>query len=65
MHSSGWWRYISYDESKGKAQVDRVLLGRVFGYAKPHLSSVLMVLVTIVIISFIELLPPHTLSRSH
>jgi ATP-binding cassette subfamily B protein len=58
MHSGGWWRYIRYDESKGKAQIDRDLLGRVFEYAKPHLGSVLIVLTTIVIISLLGLIPP-------
>ncbi|MEZ4706464.1 MAG: ABC transporter ATP-binding protein [Caldilineaceae bacterium] len=58
MHSGGWWRYISYDESKGKAQIDRVLLWRVFGYARPHLLAVAIVLVTIVANSLLELLPP-------
>ena len=58
MHSSGWWRYISYDESKGKAQIDRELLWRVFGYARPHLFAVAIVLVTIVANSLLELLPP-------
>ncbi|MCB9151651.1 MAG: ABC transporter ATP-binding protein [Caldilineaceae bacterium] len=58
MHSSGWWRYISYDESKGKAQIDRELLWRVFGYARPHLFAVAIVLVTIVTNSLLELLPP-------
>ena len=58
MYSSGWWRYISYDESKGKAQIDRMLLRRVFGYARPHLAAVSIVLVTIVTISLLELLPP-------
>lgn len=58
MHSSGWWRYISYDESKGKAQVDRALLRRVFQYARPHLAAVSIVLVTIVANSLLDLLPP-------
>ena len=58
MHSGGWWRYISYDESKGKPQVDRDLLWRVYGYAKPHRFSVAMVLVTILLVSLLELIPP-------
>ncbi len=58
MHGGGWGRYISYDESKGKAQIDRALLGRVFEYAKPHLGSVLIVLTTIVVVSLLGLIPP-------
>jgi ATP-binding cassette subfamily B protein len=58
MHSSGWWRYISYDESKGHAHVDRYLLRRVFDYARPYIKSVSIVLATIVSISLLELIPP-------
>lgn len=58
MHSRGWWRYISYDESKGQAQITRSLLWRIFGYARPHLRSMTVVLVTIVSISLLELIPP-------
>ena len=57
-HSSGWWSYISYDESKGKSHVDRQLLRRVFAYARPHWRAVTVVLITIVIISLLELIPP-------
>ncbi|MCB9138769.1 MAG: ABC transporter ATP-binding protein [Caldilineaceae bacterium] len=58
MHSSGWHRYIRYDESNDKTHVDRALLKRVFAYAKPHLFSVAIVLVTIVIVSLLGLIPP-------
>ena len=58
MHGGGWWRYISYDESKGKATVDRSLLRRVFAYAKPHIRSVTIVLVTILATSLLGLIPP-------
>jgi len=58
MHGSGWFRYISYDEKKGKATVDRSLLRRVAVYAKPHIWSVAIVLVTILSISLLELIPP-------
>ncbi len=57
-HGTGWFRYISYDESKGKATVDRSLLRRVGGYARPHIVSVLIVLLTILSISLLELIPP-------
>ena len=58
MHGTGWFRYISYDESKGKPTVDRALLRRVGTYAKPHTWSVIIVLVTILSISLLELIPP-------
>lgn len=54
----GWWRYLSYDESRGKAQIDRALLKRVWAYAQPYLKPFLVMLVAIVIIALIELLPP-------
>ncbi len=54
----GWWSFISFDESKGKARIDRALLRRVFAYARPHQRAVLIVLVTIVAISLLELIPP-------
>ena len=58
MHSAGWHRYISYDESKGKPNVDRALLRRVFAYARPYIAAVAVVLATIVAISLLELIPP-------
>ncbi|MQC26379.1 MAG: ABC transporter ATP-binding protein [Chloroflexi bacterium] len=58
MHGSGWWRFLSYDESKGKAQVDRALLRRVWSYGRPYLGQISMVLLAITISSLIELIPP-------
>ncbi len=58
IHGGGWWSFLRYDESKGQARVDRQLLRRVLGYARPYWLSVLAVLVTIVIISLLELIPP-------
>jgi ATP-binding cassette subfamily B protein len=57
-HDGGWWRYISYDPTKGKPQVTRTLLGRVFHYAQPYWRSVILVLITILAISLLELIPP-------
>jgi ATP-binding cassette subfamily B protein len=58
MYDRSWWSYISYDKSKGEAHVSRALLRRVLTYAWPHRFGVLMVLVTIVAISLLELIPP-------
>ena len=57
-HGGGWWSFISYDESKGRAQVDRGLLRRVWGYARPYFGQIGLVLLAITIISLIELIPP-------
>jgi len=58
MHHGSWFRYISYDESKGRATIDRHLLQRVFAYARPYIRPVLMVLIAIVTTSLLELIPP-------
>ncbi len=54
----GWWRFLSYDENQGKPRVDRALLRRVWGYAKPYLRLLGLMLLAIVITSLIDLLPP-------
>jgi len=58
FHGGGWWAYLSYDESKGKPQVDRALLGRVFGYARPYWRQAGFMLVAIIVSSLIQLIPP-------
>lgn len=45
------------DES-ANPNIDRKLLARVFAYARPHWRAVTIVLVTIVITSLLELIPP-------
>lgn len=58
MHGRGMWSYIAYDPSKGKPQINRQVIRRIFTYARPHALSVIIVLVTIVAISLLELIPP-------
>lgn len=58
FHRGGWWSFIAHDESKGRPHVDRRLVGRVLAYARPYWASVLIVLVTIVAVSLLELIPP-------
>jgi ATP-binding cassette subfamily B protein len=58
MHHGGWWGYLRYDESKGRPRLDRQLLGRFLGYARPYWQSVTLVLVTIAITSLLDLVPP-------
>jgi ATP-binding cassette subfamily B protein len=59
MHGGGWWSYVAFDETKNKdARIDRQLLRRIFGYARPYLFAVSMLLVTIVAISLLGLVPP-------
>jgi ATP-binding cassette subfamily B protein len=58
FHGGGWWSYLRYDESKGRPRVDRQLLRRVLGYARPYWAFMILGLVAIVAISLLELVPP-------
>ena len=53
MHHGGSIRHEGV-----KPQVTRELLKRVFGYAKPYMSNIILVLSTIILISVINLIPP-------
>jgi ATP-binding cassette, subfamily B, bacterial len=58
MHRGGWWSLISSDDSQQNLHVDRYLLKRVAGYARPYWVLVLLDLVAIIASSLIELVPP-------
>ncbi|MBS1254051.1 MAG: putative multidrug export ATP-binding/permease protein [Anaerolineales bacterium] len=58
FHGGGWWAFLRYDESKGKPQVDRALLKRVFGYARPYWKQAGLMLAGILASSLIQLIPP-------
>jgi len=58
MHGGGWWSYLRYDESKGRAHVDRRLLHRVLAYARPYWAAMLVMLVAIVAVALLGLIPP-------
>ena len=60
MHGGGrgWWALISQDESKGRPTVDRALLKRVYGYARPYMGWMMVVLFIILVTSLIQLVPP-------
>ncbi len=58
FHGGGWWVYLSHDESKKPQRVDRRLLKRVLGYARPYWVLVSIVLIAIVLSSLLELIPP-------
>ena len=58
MHGGGWWSYLRYDESKGRARVDRMLLRRVLAYARPYWAAMLVMLVAIVAVALLGLIPP-------
>jgi len=55
---SGWWALVRQDDSKARPTVDRELLKRVYGYARPYLRWMAVVLLIIIITSLIQLVPP-------
>ena len=54
----GWRSYLQYDEEQDRPNLDRRLLRRVLGYARPYRGLLGLVLVTIVVSSVIGLAPP-------
>jgi ATP-binding cassette subfamily B protein len=54
----GWWALIQQDDTKAKPIVDRGLLKRVYGYARPYLRWMILVLAIILVTSLIQLVPP-------
>jgi ATP-binding cassette, subfamily B, bacterial len=58
MMHGGWWSYISVDNKRPQPKITRDVLKRVASYARPHLRSIAIVLVTIVSASLLELIPP-------
>ncbi|MBW7886424.1 MAG: ABC transporter ATP-binding protein, partial [Caldilineaceae bacterium] len=59
MHGGNWFSYISFDESKQQRRhIDRALLRRIFAYARPHVLSVLLVVLAITASSLLGLVPP-------
>jgi ATP-binding cassette subfamily B protein len=58
MHGGSWRGYLRVDENAARPEINRHVLRRVFAYGKPYWRSIAIVLVTIAIVSLIELLPP-------
>lgn len=58
FHGGGWWSFLSYDESKGKPQLDRKLIRRVLGYARPYWGWIAVLFLLIGVVSIVELVPP-------
>ncbi|MBX3048225.1 MAG: ABC transporter ATP-binding protein [Anaerolineales bacterium] len=54
----GMRRMLRYEDVPGGTKLDRELLRRVWGYAKPYLGRLSWMLVAIVLVSLIELVPP-------
>ena len=58
MHSHGWWSYLEYDEEKDRPSVDWALVRRVFSYARPYRTALVILLATLLVISMLTLIPP-------
>ncbi|MCC7353209.1 MAG: ABC transporter ATP-binding protein [Anaerolineae bacterium] len=58
FHGGGWWAYLRSDTEQKPPQVDRRLLFRVLGYARPYSTVVVFLLLIIVATSLIQLIPP-------
>jgi ATP-binding cassette subfamily B protein len=58
MHGSNWGAFMRHDSTQARPEIDRALVRRVLGYARPYKAQVAIVLGTIVVISLLSLLPP-------
>jgi ATP-binding cassette subfamily B protein len=58
MHGSSWGAFMRHDATQATPEIDRALVRRVLGYARPYRVQVAIVLSTIVVISLLSLLPP-------
>lgn len=58
FHGGGWWAFLSHDEEQDRPLVTRELLLRVWGFARPYLRHVLLLLVTILLTTGITLISP-------
>jgi len=58
FHGGGWWSYIRYDEERDRPEVSRALLRRVAAYARPYWLQAVLMIGLIILISFLNLVPP-------
>src|SRR6266511_3621256 len=58
MMNGGWWSYISYDDQAEQPSLDRSVLRRVAGYARPYTGRIVLMLLTILAITGLSLVPP-------
>jgi ATP-binding cassette, subfamily B, bacterial len=58
MYGRGWRSYIRYEEARNRPRLDRALLRRVWGYARPYRFKILGLLLTIFTITGLGLIPP-------
>ncbi|KAA3664520.1 MAG: ABC transporter ATP-binding protein [Chloroflexi bacterium] len=58
FHGGGWWAYISHDEKQDRPMISRELVGRVWQFAEPYQTRVILLLVTILLITGLTLVAP-------
>jgi ATP-binding cassette subfamily B protein len=58
MMNGGWWSYIHYDEQSSRPAINRSVLWRVAGYARPYRGHIALMLLTILVITGLSLVPP-------
>ena len=58
MIGAGWWSYLHQDEQAGQQSIDRSVLRRVAGYARPYVGRIVLMLLTILAITGLTLVPP-------
>lgn len=58
FHGSSWWAFIRYDEERDRPQISWTLLARVWQHARPYRLKTFGLLVTIFIITGLNLIPP-------
>lgn len=58
FHGGGWWAFLSHDAAQERPVVTRALLLRVWGFARPYIKHVFLLLVTILLTTAITLVSP-------
>lgn len=56
--AGGWHTYFRFDEERDRPTIDRTLLRRVWGYARPYRGALLGVVFTVLVISGLSVVPP-------
>jgi ATP-binding cassette subfamily B protein len=59
MYYGGWWRFLSFDDKQTTHKIDRSVLRRIMGYARPYTLFLILNLLIITIASSIELIQPY------
>lgn len=58
IDGGGWWSFIRYDEEQDRPAINRAVLRRVAGYARPYLGRIGLMFFTILGITLLSLVPP-------